>query len=78
MEEMLVFLSGGTGLLLWAAGLPAVLLAVWAATGRERLAPFRVRMLICAALLYLSFESVAKPIFKRIIHSPKYGTIEKL
>ena len=55
MEEMLVFLSGGTGLLLWAAGLPAVLLAVWAATGRERLAPFRVRMLICAALLYLSF-----------------------
>ena len=23
-------------------------------------------------------ESVAKPIFKRIIHSPKYGTIEKL
>jgi len=55
VEEMLVFLSGGTGLLLWAAGLPAVLLAVWAATGRERLAPFRVRMLICAALLYSSF-----------------------
>lgn len=52
---MLIFLSGGTGLLLWAAGLPAVLFAVWAVTGRERLAPFRIRMLICAALLYLSF-----------------------
>ncbi len=25
-----------------------------------------------------AYESVAKPIFKRIIHSPKYGTIEKL
>ncbi len=52
---MLVFLSGGSGLLLLAAGFPAVLLAVWACTGRERFAPFRVRILICAALLYLSF-----------------------
>ena len=55
MEEMFVFLSGGTGLLLWTAGFPAVLFAVWAATGRDRLAPWRVRILICAALLYLSF-----------------------
>jgi hypothetical protein len=52
---MLVFLSGGSGLLLLAAGFPAVLLAVWACAGRERFAPFRVRILICAALLYLSF-----------------------
>lgn len=55
MEELLVFLSGGRGLLLWAAGFPAVLLAAWTAAGRGRFAPFRVRILICAALLYLSF-----------------------
>ncbi len=31
-----------------------------------------------ASGITVSTESVAKPIFKRIIHSPKYGTIEKL
>jgi hypothetical protein len=55
VENLLVFLGGGTGLYVWIAGLPGVLFLAWAAGGKGRLAPFRLRILICTGLLYLSF-----------------------
>ncbi|MBL3540193.1 tripartite tricarboxylate transporter TctB family protein [Aminivibrio sp.] len=55
VEEMLVFLAESRGLLLWATGLIAVLAIAWSAAGKGHFAPYRGRILICLALLYLSF-----------------------